>query len=94
MTDISDPGADHLQQGLALEQQGDSAGAEAAYAVADQAGSRDGALFLGVLLKRRGDLAGVRHEWQAYERALVGDTWSACDPSPKLVALRRQLLTG
>ena len=43
---------------------------------------------------RRGDLAGVRHEWQAYERALVGDTWSACDPSPKLVALRRQLLTN
>lgn len=43
---------------------------------------------------RRGDLSGVRHEWEAYERALLADAWSSCDPSPKLVSLRRQLLTN
>ena len=43
---------------------------------------------------RRGDLSGVRHEWEAYERALLADAWSSCDPSPKLVSLRRQLLTS
>ena len=40
-----------------------------------------------------GDLAGVRHEWASYERALDADPWSAAAPSPKLVALRQQLLT-
>ncbi|MCU1502531.1 MAG: hypothetical protein JWM12_1885 [Ilumatobacteraceae bacterium] len=39
-----------------------------------------------------GDLAGVRHEWEAYERALDADQWAAAQPSPKLVALRRELL--
>ena len=39
----------------------------------------------------RGDLAGVRGEWESYERALNADLWSSGDPSPKLVALRRQL---
>ena len=43
---------------------------------------------------RRGDLSGVRHEWEAYERALLADAWSSCDPSPKLVSLRRRLLTN
>ncbi|MFT3851480.1 MAG: bacterial transcriptional activator domain-containing protein [Ilumatobacteraceae bacterium] len=40
-----------------------------------------------------GDLAGVRHEWAAYERALDADPWSAATPSPKLVALRHRLLS-
>ena len=39
-----------------------------------------------------GDLAGVRHEWAAYERALDADPWSAAQPSPKLVAVRHELL--
>lgn len=41
-----------------------------------------------------GDLAGVRSEWDSYERALVSDPWAAAEPSPKLVALRRELLAG
>jgi LysM repeat protein len=40
-----------------------------------------------------GDLSGVRHEWESYERALDADQWAAAQPSPKLVALRRELLT-
>ncbi len=42
---------------------------------------------------RQGDLAGVRQEWESYERALTADPWSSGDPAPKLVALRRQLLS-
>ncbi len=42
----------------------------------------------------RGDLAGVRAEWASYERALALDTWSAGEPSPKLVGLRQALLSG
>ncbi|MEO5723437.1 MAG: LysM peptidoglycan-binding domain-containing protein [Ilumatobacteraceae bacterium] len=41
---------------------------------------------------RAGDLAGVRQEWAAYERALNADAWAATQPSPKLVAVRRELL--
>ena len=41
----------------------------------------------------RGDLAGVRSEWESYERAVNADSWSAAEPSPKLVELRRQLLS-
>jgi two-component SAPR family response regulator len=41
----------------------------------------------------RGDLAGVRGEWESYERALNADTWAAAEPSPKLVALRRELVS-
>jgi hypothetical protein len=41
----------------------------------------------------QGDLAGVRNEWSAYERALNVDLWAGAEPSPKLVALRRRLLT-
>ncbi len=41
----------------------------------------------------RGDLAGVRGEWESYERAIQADTWAAAEPSPKLVDLRRQLLS-
>jgi hypothetical protein len=40
----------------------------------------------------RGDLAGVRSEWDSYERAINADVWAAAEPSPKLVDLRRQLL--
>ncbi len=42
----------------------------------------------------RGDLAGVRLEWEQYERALAADTWSPGEPSPKLVSLRRELLAS
>jgi hypothetical protein len=41
----------------------------------------------------RGDLAGVRSEWDVYERALHADPWSSAEPSPKLVAVRRELLS-
>ena len=41
----------------------------------------------------RGDLAGVRSEWESYERAVNADSWSAAEPSPKLVELRRELLS-
>ncbi|HAP75684.1 MAG TPA: hypothetical protein DCR14_06330, partial [Acidimicrobiaceae bacterium] len=41
---------------------------------------------------RRGDLAGVRNEWESYERALAADTFLAPEPSDKLVQLRRELL--
>ncbi|MDO8390430.1 MAG: hypothetical protein Q7V57_08070 [Actinomycetota bacterium] len=43
---------------------------------------------------RRGDLAGVRGEWESYERALAADPWAAAEPAPKLVALRRELMGG
>jgi hypothetical protein len=42
---------------------------------------------------QRGDLAGVRSEWQSYERALNADGWAAAEPSAKLVSLRRELLS-
>jgi hypothetical protein len=41
---------------------------------------------------QRGDLAGVRQEWDAYERAIVADAWTDGEPSPKLLALRKELL--
>jgi nucleoid-associated protein YgaU len=40
----------------------------------------------------RGDLAGVRSEWDTYQRAIHADTWAAAEPSPKLIDLRRELL--
>jgi hypothetical protein len=40
-----------------------------------------------------GDLAGVRSEWESYERAINADSWAAAEPSPKLVELRRQLIS-
>ena len=42
---------------------------------------------------RAGDLAGVRQEWESYERVLVAETWSDGEPAPKLLALRRELLS-
>ena len=41
---------------------------------------------------RVGDLAGVRSEWESYERMINADPWSDGEPSPKLVDLRQQLL--
>jgi two-component SAPR family response regulator len=41
---------------------------------------------------RSGDMAGVRQEWESYERVLVADAWSDGEPAPHLLALRRQLL--
>jgi hypothetical protein len=41
---------------------------------------------------RAGDLAGVRQEWESYERVLVADAWSDGEPAPRLLALRRELL--
>jgi two-component SAPR family response regulator len=41
---------------------------------------------------RAGDHAGVRQEWESYERVITSDPWSDGEPSPKLVELRRQLL--
>jgi DNA-binding SARP family transcriptional activator len=40
----------------------------------------------------RGDLAGVRHEWESYERSLAADSWATAEPAPKLVALHKELL--
>ena len=39
-----------------------------------------------------GDLAGVRQEWECYERVLNADPWSDGEPAAKLVLLRRELL--
>ena len=41
---------------------------------------------------RAGDHAGVRSEWESYERVLNGDPWSDGEPAPKLVDLRQRLL--
>ena len=42
---------------------------------------------------RAGDLSGVRLEWECYERVLNADPWSDGEPAPKLVLLRRELLS-
>lgn len=41
-----------------------------------------------------GDHAGVRLEWEQYERIVHADPWSDGEPSPTLVDLRRRLLPG
>ena len=43
---------------------------------------------------RSGDLAGVRQEWESYERVIMADSWSDGEPAPKLLELRRTLLTS
>ena len=43
---------------------------------------------------RAGDLAAVRQEWESYERIIVADAWSAGEPAPKLLKLRRELLAS
>ncbi|MGI9030309.1 MAG: LysM peptidoglycan-binding domain-containing protein [Ilumatobacteraceae bacterium] len=40
-----------------------------------------------------GDLSGVRQEWECYERVLHADPWSDGEPAPKLLMLRRELLS-
>lgn len=42
---------------------------------------------------RAGDLAGVRQEWESYERVIVADAWSDGEPAPMLLELRRSLLS-
>jgi two-component SAPR family response regulator len=42
---------------------------------------------------RSGELAGVRQEWESYERVVVADPWSDGEPAPKLLALRRVIMT-
>jgi len=42
---------------------------------------------------RSGDLAGVRQEWESYERIVTADPWSDGEPSPKLLDLRHELLS-
>ncbi len=42
---------------------------------------------------RSGDLAGVRQEWESYERVVMADPWSDGEPSPKLLDLRHELLS-
>ena len=42
---------------------------------------------------KAGDLSGVRLEWETYERVLNADPWSDGEPAPKLVTLRRELLS-
>jgi LysM repeat protein len=39
-----------------------------------------------------GDLAGVRVEWEAYERVVAADPWAGGTPAAELVTLRRHLL--
>ena len=43
---------------------------------------------------RAGDLSGVRQEWECYERVLDADPWGDGEPAPKLVMLRRELLSS
>jgi hypothetical protein len=43
---------------------------------------------------RSGDLAGVRQEWESYERVIMADSWSDGEPAPKLLDLRRELLSA
>jgi hypothetical protein len=38
-----------------------------------------------------GDRAGLRQEWESYQRALLADPWSDGEPAPELVALRDAL---
>ena len=40
-----------------------------------------------------GDLSAVRMEWESYERVINADPWSDGEPAPKLVALRKELLS-
>ena len=42
---------------------------------------------------KAGDFSGVRLEWETYERVLHADPWSDGEPAPKLVLLRRELLS-
>lgn len=39
-----------------------------------------------------GDRVGVNAEWSSYERSLLLDSWSGGAPSPRIVALKRELI--
>jgi hypothetical protein len=39
-----------------------------------------------------GDRAGVNAEWASYERSLLHDSWSGGFPSPRIVALKHELI--
>jgi hypothetical protein len=41
---------------------------------------------------RAGDMAALRQEWESYERVLAGDPWADGEPSPRLAALRADLM--
>ena len=41
----------------------------------------------------KGDLAGVRFEFDSYQRAVESDSFSIAEPSQKLVSLLRKLST-
>jgi hypothetical protein len=41
----------------------------------------------------KGDLAGVRFEFDSYQRAIASDSFSIAEPSQKLVSLLRKLST-
>lgn len=41
-----------------------------------------------------GDRAGVRSEWEAYERAITADPWSDGEPSERMLEVRRELLAA
>jgi tetratricopeptide (TPR) repeat protein len=71
------PGFDLVQRGIAMEDNGDVAAAEVAYAQADAAGSAEGALFLGILLKRRRDLVGAQEAYRRSEER--GDPRASCN---------------
>ena len=40
----------------------------------------------------QGNLAGVRHEFERYERALAADPWGDAEPSAKVVLVRNELV--
>jgi hypothetical protein len=42
----------------------------------------------------KGDLAGVRFEFDSYQRAIASDSFSIAEPSQKLVSLLRKLSTS
>jgi tetratricopeptide (TPR) repeat protein len=59
---------DLIARGQQCEGSGDLVGAEAVYREADQLNDPEGAMFLGIALKRRGDMAGAQ---DAFRRAEV-----------------------
>jgi two-component SAPR family response regulator len=51
--------------------------------------------LIGLRMRARhgaGDLAGLRAEWEAYERVMNADTWSDGEPSERMEALRVELM--
>ena len=42
---------------------------------------------------RVGNRAGVRQEWESYERSITADPWSDGEPSDRMLELRRDLMS-